>query len=316
MKKWIARASGMAAGLGIMAAVACNAAASAPTATPTGSSPIPISQGPTAVPTPPPSQTPISIIDDMDPKECNFIHNIDACFVDGQLPAGIPLDEYMALYFQAREDLKARFGVEPKYVRTARVERVEWPDASLGNPQPGMGYAQVITPGFRLVLEAEGKSYVYHTSMRHVVLVDGQAPDGGKDAATTDEQAEIVRRAVEWALVDGQVPDLGLLPDPQNIIVAVDGFDPALVPQVPGVTLILTTPEEVQQKANKEGDFLYLHLGELEVGKNSARIVVATRWAVQEGSQRGYLSGGGCALEYVKESGKWVQSDQMMCWIA
>jgi hypothetical protein len=35
-----------------------------------------------------------------------------------------------------------------------------------------MMYAQVITPGYRIVLEADGKTYTYHTSQSHVVLCE------------------------------------------------------------------------------------------------------------------------------------------------
>lgn len=43
------------------------------------------------------------------------------------------------------------------------VEPVEWPDTSLGCPQPGMMYAQVITPGYRILLKAGEQTYSYHT---------------------------------------------------------------------------------------------------------------------------------------------------------
>ncbi len=47
----------------------------------------------------------------------------------------------------AREDLARRLGLAPEAIRLVSVEAVEWSDASLGCPQPGMMYAQVITPG-------------------------------------------------------------------------------------------------------------------------------------------------------------------------
>ncbi len=40
---------------------------------------------------------------------------------------------------------------------------VEWGDTSLGCPMPGMVYAQVITPGFRLVFDYQGQQNEYHT---------------------------------------------------------------------------------------------------------------------------------------------------------
>jgi len=40
---------------------------------------------------------------------------------------------------------------------------VEWGDTSLGCPMPGLVYAQVITPGFRLVFDYQGQRNEYHT---------------------------------------------------------------------------------------------------------------------------------------------------------
>lgn len=71
----------------------------------------------------------------------------------------------------AREDLAQRLGLAPEAIRLVSVEAVEWSDTSLGCPQPGMMYAQVITPGFRVVLEAEGKRYEYHTDRGRVVVL-------------------------------------------------------------------------------------------------------------------------------------------------
>ena len=51
-----------------------------------------------------------------------------------------------------------------------------WRTSSLGCifitgscPQPGFMYAQVITPGYRVVLEYAGKQYIYHTDMKKTV---------------------------------------------------------------------------------------------------------------------------------------------------
>lgn len=40
---------------------------------------------------------------------------------------------------------------------------VNWPDASLGCPQPGRVYGQVITPGFLVILSVSGQELEYHT---------------------------------------------------------------------------------------------------------------------------------------------------------
>jgi hypothetical protein len=49
-------------------------------------------------------------------------------------------------------------------IAVTRVEATEWPDASLGCPQPGRMYIQVITPGWRIQLTADGRSVIYHAN--------------------------------------------------------------------------------------------------------------------------------------------------------
>lgn len=63
----------------------------------------------------------------------------------------------------ARQELARRTGLNSSEVTVESVESVEWRDSSLGCPQPGGMYAQVLTPGYRIVLQAGGKSYEYHT---------------------------------------------------------------------------------------------------------------------------------------------------------
>ena len=49
-------------------------------------------------------------------------------------------------------------------VQVVSVEAVDWSDSSLGCPQAGMMYAQVITPGYKIVLESGGRTYEFHSA--------------------------------------------------------------------------------------------------------------------------------------------------------
>jgi len=73
------------------------------------------------------------------------------------------------LVTMAVEDLAGRLGIEESAIQVETVEAVEWPDTSLGCPEPGMMYAQVITPGYRILLKAQGQIYEYHGSRSRVV---------------------------------------------------------------------------------------------------------------------------------------------------
>ena len=65
----------------------------------------------------------------------------------------------------ATEDLAGRLGSAVGISLTS-AEFVQWPDACLGISQPDVACAEVITYGYRIVLEAGGRTYEYHTDGR------------------------------------------------------------------------------------------------------------------------------------------------------
>lgn len=64
----------------------------------------------------------------------------------------------------AKEDLAQRLSISTDQISLVEATEVEWSDSSLDCPQPDMVYLQVITPGFRILLESSGKVYEYHSN--------------------------------------------------------------------------------------------------------------------------------------------------------
>ena len=48
----------------------------------------------------------------------------------------------------------------------------DFPDASLGCPQPDQMYAQVITPGYQVILAVSGSEYDYRVAGETVILCE------------------------------------------------------------------------------------------------------------------------------------------------
>ena len=61
-------------------------------------------------------------------------------------------------------------GVSPDDVAVVSAASEVWPDASLGCPQPDMLYAQVLTPGYRVVVDVGGERIEFHTDERGNVV--------------------------------------------------------------------------------------------------------------------------------------------------
>ena len=73
-------------------------------------------------------------------------------------------DPLSRLVERATEDLMQATSAASDEITVVSTEEVEWSDTSLGCPEPDGMYAQMITPGYLIVLEAGGESYKYHTS--------------------------------------------------------------------------------------------------------------------------------------------------------
>jgi hypothetical protein len=67
------------------------------------------------------------------------------------------------LVAQAKGDLAARLGIDLDAIELLRFEAVTWRDGSLGCPEAGMGYIQVLIDGHRILLRAGEQVYHYHS---------------------------------------------------------------------------------------------------------------------------------------------------------
>ena len=77
-----------------------------------------------------------------------------------QVPtATVPRDVRRAVVADAAK----RFRVKESAVVLARAEKVTWNDGSLGCPEPGHRYAQLLVPGFRVVASTREGNFTYHT---------------------------------------------------------------------------------------------------------------------------------------------------------
>lgn len=70
---------------------------------------------------------------------------------------------------QAKADAAVRTGIEAAAWKVTRLEATQWPDASLGCPESGEMYAQVLTPGFLIELSAQGRTLEYHSGRKRTV---------------------------------------------------------------------------------------------------------------------------------------------------
>ena len=61
----------------------------------------------------------------------------------------------------AKADLAKRLSLDTSLVEVIAGEACTWRDASLGIPEPGKSYAQILVDGYRVLLRAAGGTFEY-----------------------------------------------------------------------------------------------------------------------------------------------------------
>jgi hypothetical protein len=153
----------------------------------------------------------------------------------------------------------------------------------------------------RVVSVPEGKSIVLEIEF-------GRGCDTlseGSGIISDEDKAEIIRSTLAKVIS----PESGLLMSEQRVdgvILSSKNIKPEWIKSPLGVKIKLMSQRQIQQKADRQGDFLYMSFPEVRVRGTCVAVTVANSWAVGKRSRTAYLSGGGYTYEYRKESGKWV----------
>jgi hypothetical protein len=75
---------------------------------------------------------------------------------------------------RARQDLAARLSVKQDEINEAAVEDADFPDMALGAAVKGEMSGQMITPGWRILLGANGNSFEYRANKQQLRLFNYQ----------------------------------------------------------------------------------------------------------------------------------------------
>ncbi|WP_230742584.1 hypothetical protein [Methanooceanicella nereidis] len=62
----------------------------------------------------------------------------------------------------AKNKLSKMLGAPQNTLAVISSEEITWPDTSLGMPEPGKSYAQMLVEGYRIVLSFGDKKYEFH----------------------------------------------------------------------------------------------------------------------------------------------------------
>jgi len=136
-------------------------------------------------------------------------------------------------------------------------------------------------------------------------------------SAITESRANtILNLALNRALVERKIPDFGLLANPKKVVLADHNLPKGWTSNLSGIEIIVMSKAEIESLANKNGDFLFIHVSELEFpDENSASVRINSMWAKAMDSKVIYLSGGGFAVLYEKRGETWTETSSAR-WIS
>lgn len=219
---------------------------------------------------------------------------------------GSVIDELGAVISQARITATLLSEVESNSSRSFKTKTDDEGNFILSNLLPGE-YKLSVTTGFSS--ETEKLISISQNKSVEVKIVIGSGCDRlseGSGFVTDEDKAEIVKLALADTVKSGS----GLLMPEQEekgIVVSTENIKPEWLKGITEIKLKVMSQSQVQQRADRGGDFLYVSFSTLKVSGLCVVIEVANTWAVGKNSKFVYLSGGGNRYEFRKASGKWIK---------
>lgn len=82
-----------------------------------------------------------------------------------------------SLIDKAISDLAQRLSISASQIKLVEAAPVVWPDSSLGCPQDGMVYTQVLTPGYLIRLKSGTQEFEYHANRgTYMIFCENPSP--------------------------------------------------------------------------------------------------------------------------------------------
>ncbi len=97
-------------------------------------------------------------------------------------PTHIPVDLSPAQR-AALTALADQLGLTADKIKLVSMDAVTWPDGCLGIVRMGVFCTQVEVPGFKIILEADGKKYEFHTNQDGSIVM---LAEGAQDSAVVE----------------------------------------------------------------------------------------------------------------------------------
>ncbi|OJX40870.1 MAG: hypothetical protein BGO78_12410 [Chloroflexi bacterium 44-23] len=142
--------------------------------------------------------------------------------------------------------LARQLNISPTEILVQSIEPVQWPDSCLGIGGSG-SCLTVITPGFRIILEARGQRFEYHSNSDGSLLYGGISPAEMPSNNSSDPLSEYLTLSMQRSyFTSTMVEQLLISSDYSTVISNNEGLQKSD---------IQLTPSEIEQLANWKANF-------------------------------------------------------------
>jgi hypothetical protein len=136
-----------------------------------------------------------------------LLTGVSCCGQAGPVPTSIPAAtpsatlrrtpiEVSLAHQAAIQALGDSLGIPVNRIQLIRAEAMDWPDGCLGARRVGVMCSQIVTPGFRIILETGGTQYEYRTNADGSIVAPGAGgpvtPMETQQMGVTDELAKVL----------------------------------------------------------------------------------------------------------------------------
>jgi hypothetical protein len=104
-------------------------------------------------------------------------------------------------------------------------------------------------------------------------------------------KTSIFSESLRIAFQDGMLPDHEWITYNGIVYVSSHNIEDILLPEFKGIKFVKATPQQLQKKADEEGNFMYVYFSKAQV-LPMPYVEAISLFRVQSGSDRGYLAGG------------------------
>lgn len=130
------------------------------------------------------------------------------------------------------------------------------------------------------------------------------------DHLTAADKDEIIRLMLEEALTQKGIPSHTNLIVDNSALLSTVNIESQRISNRAGLRVVLLSPREIQARANRQGDLMYLEFGKFEPHGSCVAVSLNNLWAdgtsTIETGPKGLLGEGCLYYVFYKRSGKWV----------